>query len=282
MGICHDKATVMLRTQNYNVVRHPRDGIRPLQLIGKFKDAVHLLGGLDKLITNPPADLPKITPDQAAANLEGQQSDKQEVGIGLSFLGSILKALSGGNLDLKAQYQRARRLQFTFNDVVIDTLEPLDVGNYLKKGQVDADNLVLQQFILGKGTLFLITQTLKAKRITVKSENEKGAEVKVDVPAIKGLVSGNVGVSASADQASEVTYTGDKSIVFGFQAFRLGVTNGVLSLVPAPPGSISFGTSFDPSASSSPGDPVLIDDEETLIDFSKDDWEAEARKSIEA
>ena len=52
MGVCHDKTTKMLRTQNYNVVRHPRDGINPLDLIGAFKDAVHQLGGLDKLITN--------------------------------------------------------------------------------------------------------------------------------------------------------------------------------------------------------------------------------------
>jgi hypothetical protein len=261
------------------VVRHPRDGINPLDLIGAFKDAVHQLGGLDKLITNPPANAPTITRDQIAADLEGQQSDKQAAGIGLSFLSSILKAL-GGDLDVSAQYQKARRLQFTFNDVVTDTVAPLDVGEYLKQGQVNADNLVLQQFVLGQGTLFLITQTLKAKRITVKSENENGSEVKVDVPVIKGIASGKVNVEASADQSSLVTYSGDKSIVFGFQAFRVGVAGGVLSLVPAAPGSVSFGVTFDPTKSKSPGDPVLIEDEETLLDFSTDDWEAEAKKRL--
>ena len=118
------------------------------------------------------------------------------------------------------------------------------VHEYLKKGQVNADNLVLQQFVLGQGTLFLITQTLKAKRITVKSENENGTEVKVDVPVIKGIASGKVNVESSADQSSLVTYSGDKSIVFGFQAFRVGVAGGVLSLVPAAPGSVSFGVTF--------------------------------------
>jgi hypothetical protein len=280
MGVCHDKTTVMLRTQNYNVVRHPRDGILPLQLIGQFQDAVHLLGGLDKLIVNPPAQSPKITSDVAAADLEGEQSDKQDIGIGLNFLGSVLSALSGGNLDIKAQYNRARKLQFTFNDVTTDSVEPLDVGNYLKKGQVDADNLVLQQFVLGKGNLFLITTCLKAKRITVKTENDKGGEVALDVPVIKGIVGGTVKVDAKADQSAVVTYTGTKSIVFGFQAFRVGVAGGVLSLVPAAPGSISFGASFDPTASNNPGDPVLIEDEETLLDFSTSDWEAEARKSL--
>jgi len=279
MGVCHDKTTTMLRTQNYNVVRHPREGINPLDLIGTVKDAVHQLGGLDKLITNPPPNAPTITRDQAAADLEGQQSDKQAAGIGLSFLSSILSAL-GGNLDVSAQYQNARRLQFTFNDVVTDTVAPLDVGEYLKKGQVNSDNLVLQEFVLGKGTLFLITQTLKAKKITVKSENEKGGEVKVDVPVIKGIASGKVNVEANADQSSLVTYSGTKSIVFGFQAFRVGVAGGVLSLVPAAPGSVSFGVTFDPTLSKGPGDPVLIEDEETLLDFSDDDWEAEARKRL--
>jgi hypothetical protein len=66
--------------------------------------------------------------------------------------------------------------------------------------------------------------------------------------------------------------------VFGFQAFRVGVAGGVLSLVPVAPGSVSFGVSFDPGASKNPGDPVLIDDEETLLDFSTDDWEKEAKK----
>ena len=102
MGVCHDKTTRMLRTQNYNVVRHPRDGINPLDLIGAFKDTVHQLGGLDKLITNPPPNPPTIARNQAAADLEGQQSDKQATGIGLSFLGSILKAL-GGDLDVSAR-----------------------------------------------------------------------------------------------------------------------------------------------------------------------------------
>jgi hypothetical protein len=279
MGICHDKTTVMLRTQNYNVIRHPRDGILPLQLIGQYEDAVHLLGGLEKLLVDPPPQLPKITSDQAAADLEGEQSDKQEVGIGLNFLNSVLTAL-GGKLGVKAQYNRARKLQFTFNDVTTDSVEPLDVGNYLKKGQVDADNLVLQQFVLGKGTLFLITTCLKAKRITVKTENEKGGEVALDVPVIKGIVGGDVKVDATADQSAVVTYTGTKSIVFGFQAFRVGVAGGVLSLVPAAPGSISFGASFDPTASNNPGDPVLIEDEETLLEFSTSDWEAEARKAL--
>jgi len=279
MGVCHDKTTKMLRTQNYNVVRHPRDGINPLDLIGALKDAVHQLGGLDKLITNPPPIPPTIARNQPAADLEGQQSDKQATGIGLSFLSSILKAL-GGDLDVSAQYQNARRLQFTFNDVVTDTVAPLDVGEYLKKGQVNADNLVLQQFVLGQGTLFLITQTLKAKRISVKAENENGTEVKVDVPVIKGIASGKVNVEASADQSSLVTYSGDKSIVFGFQAFRVGVAGGVLSLVPAAPGSVSFGVTFDPTAAKTPGDPVLIEDEETLLDFSTDDWEAEAKRRL--
>ena len=279
MGVCHDKTTTMLRTQNYNVVRHPRDGINPLDLIGAFKDAVHQLGGLDKLITNPPPNAPTITRDQIAADLEGQQSDKQAAGIGLSFQKQVLAGQKVA-FDVSAQYQKARRLQFTFNDVVTDTVAPLDVGEYLKQGQVNADNLVLQQFVLGQGTLFLITQTLKAKRITVKSENENGSEVKVDVPVIKGIASGKVNVEASADQSSLVTYSGDKSIVFGFQAFRVGVAGGVLSLVPAAPGSVSFGVTFDPTKSKSPGDPVLIEDEETLLDFSTDDWEAEAKKRL--
>ena len=279
MGVCHDKSTTMLRTQNYNVVRHPRDGINPLDLVGAVGDAVHQLGGLDKLIINPPPNPPTITRNQAAADLEGQQSDKQAAGIGLSFLSSILKAL-GGDLDVTAQYQNARRLQFTFNDVVTDTVAPLDVGEYLKKGQVNADNLVLQQFVLGKGTLFLITQTLKAKKISVKAENENGTEVKVDVPVIKNIASGKVNVEANDDHSSLVTYSGDKSIVFGFQAFRVGVAGGVLSLVPAAPGSVSFGVTFDPTKSKSPGDPVLIEDEETLLDFSTDDWEAEARRRL--
>jgi hypothetical protein len=66
------------------VVRHPREGINPLDLIGRQNDSVDYLGPLNLLITNPPGALPAIHPDNEGVKAGemhslGKTSPRQKV-----------------------------------------------------------------------------------------------------------------------------------------------------------------------------------------------------------
>lgn len=239
MGICKDRATTYLKRLGYNAVRHPQAGIHPLQLIGQQRGGVALLGPLDRLITNPPGPLPKITTDQRAADLSGQSSSTLSLAIGLNVLGNFIGAM-GGNLGLKSEYKQAHSIQFEFHDVLVDSVVPLEVGDYLRLGEVDEGNLVLEQYVLGNGNLYLITKTVKTSQFTVKAFSQDGQALEVDIPVIEQVVGGDIKVKSESSQSSTVTYEGPEYLVFGFQAFVVGVYDGYLTVVSAEPGSVAM------------------------------------------
>jgi hypothetical protein len=91
MGICRDKATTYLARFGYNVVRHPRIGVRPLMLVGRQRRSTELLGSLE--------------PDQVAAGISGQETSKLDAAIGVHVLGNILGAMG---VPAVASHTRAR------------------------------------------------------------------------------------------------------------------------------------------------------------------------------
>ncbi|QRK11348.1 hypothetical protein JQX13_15485 [Archangium violaceum] len=257
MGLCTDPATTYLKRLGYNVVRLPRENIQPLHLLGRQNGTVEYLGSLEKLITRPPADPPVTTRDQAAAGINGQKTDNLSLSIGINILKGIL-AQFGAGAGIEAQYQQARKVRFEFSNVLADSVEPLAVGQFLKKAEVDADNPVLKQYVLGKGRLYVITEVIKSNEFTVSAEKSGGGDVQLDVPQLQDVVGGKLKVEASAGQQNTVTYKGDKQLVFGFKCFEVGVKDGDITLFTAQPGAVAM--AINSSTGVVPGDSTLLDE----------------------
>lgn len=232
VGICNDPATTYLRRLGYNVVRHPESGIQPGELIGRQGKSVRRLGSIESLITSSPITVPGASKNDLAADLSGQESSNLKVAIGVSVLGNFISAM-GGDLGIKAEYERARKLKFVFNEVLTDSMVPLEVGNYLRDAEIDTGNPVLEQYVLGNGELFLITKTLKSKKFGVIAEGSDGVSLDLDVPAIQAALSAEGSITVTADSESMITYEGSVPLVFGFQSFIVGVSNGDLTLISA-------------------------------------------------
>lgn len=254
MGICRDKFTRHMNDLGYNVVRHPREGIRPLDLIGKQKNSVRHLGRIDKLVRTPHGALPAIITDEQAADINGSSTASMRLAIGARLLSGVLAA-QGGNPHVTAKYHSAKKLRFSFTNVLIDRVLPLDVSDLLRNGDVDEDDKILEQYVAGNGSLFVITRVAKSNRLTVSTETATGGALALDVPAIQGVVSGDIDVSADATSASTISYTGKKQLVFGFECFEIGVENGDLTITMARTGSVAM----DAAA---PADPLP-----TLLEF---------------
>jgi hypothetical protein len=261
MGWCTDDSTTFLKGLGYNVVRHPREGIAPLHLVGRQNGSVDLLGPLNLLITRPSGPLPRISADAEGAKIQGQASSKLDLSIGIDVLGAIIGAF-GGNLGAAVNFTNARKIQFVFENVRSDFVVPLEVGNYLRDGSVDGGNLILKQYVMGNGSLFLITRVVKSRRFTVVFERSDNVGASVNVPVIQQVAGGSVKVEVDVQKAHVLSFEGDRDLVFGFRCFEVGVRNGDLTLIAGKEGAIALAAEAAPDAV-----PPALLREDALVDF---------------
>src|SRR5262249_38343691 len=144
----------------------------------------------------------------------------------------------GGNLGINVSYTNAQKIEFRYTDVTLDSAVPLDVGNYLRDGNVDAGNLILQEYVLGNGELFLVTKVARSKKFSVSYEQKNSLDAQVDVAALTTLAGANVKVSTETGNTSVITFEGPVAIGFAFQCFQVGVADGVLSLTSVKAGAV--------------------------------------------
>ena len=256
MGLCNDGSNTFLRDVGYNVVRLPRDFLPPLSLITRQNDAVEFIGGIDNLISNP-GTLPAITTNQVAASVNGESSSSMKFSIGLSILNGIISGLGGGKLGANIGFTNARKITFEFNNVLFDSVAPLQVGNFLRNGDVDADNPVLKQFVLGNGKLYVVTERLKSAEITAKFEVGDGVNANVDVPVISGAIGGSVGAELASGRTNAVTFKGTNPITFGFKCFQIGLDHGEITMFSVRAGAVPMSLHEEPEAQTLLSDGLL-------------------------
>lgn len=248
MGFCIDRSTRYLRNQGYNVVRHPADGLRPLDIFGRIKGVPTMVGTLEDLLDNPTVNLPPIRDGLTAANINGKRTSKLPIQASFDILGSILSSL-GADVGVAAKFENAKKLQFQFNNVEKSNVSLAKIGDYIEGGDIKWDSMGIREFLSPGGTLYVVTETVQSSNFGVTAFESNKAEMKLDVPAIQGLLgNGSVSVSAEAEQSSDVTFAGEKKLVFGFSCVELAVSEDPdddeelrLSFKPTDAGDVTLG-----------------------------------------
>jgi hypothetical protein len=237
-----DPSVTYLNKLGYNVVKLPRTGIEPMDVIGRDQ-TVQWLGPIDS-IWNSAIPKPQTGPPKPASAVNGQKSDALDLSVGLSILGNALAAFGVSVPSLDVAYKSAHAVQFSFSNVTLTSVAPFAAGGYLAKGELQSDNPAVKNYFLsGKATAYLITEVLKSNSLTVTATDSHGTAVDVDLSAFQG-VDTKVGIKPSSAGNSTISYTGPEAITFGFavqQIAREGdqwVLHGV-----APSGGIAFGIS---------------------------------------
>lgn len=125
-----DKSLTYLNGSGYDVVRLPRKGIDPLDVLGREGKSIERLGRLEQLwaLRKP---VPSIGAPQPAAHISGQQTGEMSASIGVKFLTRMLKAVGATIPDVSFAYNTARTLQFTFGDATTRAVVLLDIGEHL-------------------------------------------------------------------------------------------------------------------------------------------------------
>lgn len=235
MPLCKDSSLTFLNKFGYNVVRLPRTGIEPMQVLGR-RNSLELLGKLSS-VWKTTASEPVPGAPAPVADVEGKQSDDLELSIGLKMLSGALQGLGAAVPSLDFAFTKARKVQFTYTNITSTSVMPLDAGNYLASGDLNANNPLVAPYFLGEdGHAFLIVDVLKSDTVTVSAKSDSGSDVKLDVPAIQGVVGAGIGVKSKNASESTISFKGPTPITFGFKAFAIAFADGRWTLKGMKPG----------------------------------------------
>src|SRR5437867_1193967 len=217
-----DPFLTLLKDIGFLTVRLPRGDVRPLQMIEKDGKDLNLMGDLENAMASPAgATAPQVVQDIPAAQLiQGQQTSKIKLNIGLTLLGNILSALTGQNLNVSAAFQKASTVTFEFADVTVDKVDIILLDRFLNLSDINPDARAIHDLLLD-GRMGVITATARTKKYLVSAQRDDGSNVGIDVPTIKGVAGGNLAVESAATGSAKVAFEGSTPLAFGLQGILI-------------------------------------------------------------
>ena len=253
-----DPSVTFLNKFGYNVVKLPRIGIEPLDLIG-IDETTQWLGPLSA-VWKSAVPVPEPSPPRRAAPVNGQKTDQLDLSFGLKILGNSLAAFGASVPSLDVAYRRARKIQFGYTNVTSTVVAPLEAGNYLAGGTLNTDNPVVKHYFMEPDSqAFVILDVLKSDSFTVIATDEHGTEVGVDVPAIQGVVGAGVKVTPGGASNSTITFSGPEPVTFGFIVDEIQFEGGKWSLSgAAPDGALAFATGAPSGQGTATASPIML------------------------
>ena len=235
---CTDPAIDYLKSYGYNVVRLPKPDIKPLQILADQGSYLSRLGDLSTVLESKTVAIPSVSSDNQAPTISGQRTSNLSLGTGLSILGNVIGAMGGSSLGLDAKYQNADTVAFEFTDVLEDNIQIAQLDQFLGAADINPSSRHVSE-LLESDDIYIITDTVKSKKVRVGAQASGGSSVTLKVPEIQGIVGGNVTVSESATVTGTLTYAGTVPLVFGFQAVRVFYEGGrYRSFEALPPGGV--------------------------------------------
>lgn len=228
MGLCKDPVTKELNRRGYNLVKLPRVGIEPLDVLGREGDSMEKLGSITEVWSSPVA--PPVPGAAApAAGIEGERSSDLDIGIGLKLLSNALAGLGGGISlpSLNAAFKRAKKMQFRFVNVESQSVTPFALGKFLAQGTLDLSNPFASKYFGNDETQeYIIFDVLRSDSLNVSAKDERGTSIAADVGALSGALSANVKANVSSAGSTEITFQGNVKVTFAFKLFEVLFEDG--------------------------------------------------------
>jgi subtilisin len=234
MGLCRDELLLHLNRLGYNVLRAPQVSVVPLSLIGLDREGAVLLGKATRIFPATVTVPLVVHNDEAASVLEGCKSGELAASLGLKVLERVVEAL-GGSSAFRTAYARSTSIQVELADVRADTVAPRDVALYLRSVELDADDPIVAKYVLGSGSLFLVTDTIKSDKLVITSRVHGAPRDGIDIALLQGHLGGKTAISTDESRPGRVLFEAASPLTFGFRCYQVGVDGKGLTLGMAPP-----------------------------------------------
>jgi hypothetical protein len=248
-----------------NVVRAPRAGLEPLDVLAVRKRQVEPRGRLEGFLAN---DVQLPTPrSDAAADMDGVRSTKVDLELGLTLTATFLHALGvpmpGARLDA-AMWKGSRSLQFEVKDVEQHQVDLGQLGKVLTGATIDRDSPAAGVFFRDVDvSMFIITRTLTSTQFSVRNSSESQNSAAVSVDAIADVIGkAHANVQVSRQSADSVHFTGTTPVTFAFAAVPCVMQSDGRFLFGLEANQLTLGTDPSPEPQSQP-----LFDEDGLLDF---------------
>jgi hypothetical protein len=207
-----------LNAQGYAPIALPRERFDPLTVLGGASPTtLEPYGTLADLLL-PGASVPQIDSNDSAPSFADRRGSAVDASAGVNLLGSLLKVFGGSAAAATAKYQQANSFQFLFLDVKHDSVPFLRLLACLRTQPVQSATV---QSVAAIPYLYVVTDTLKSSRFGVIAYDTKGAALKLDADAIKGVLGADASVTVAAGANNVMTYSGQSELRFAFRAKRL-------------------------------------------------------------
>jgi hypothetical protein len=225
--MCQDNAVNYLQNLGYNVLRLPREGIEPLLLLS-LENNLTVLGNLSEIMIKEaiPISRIKLEYDLKAEDINGLESSKFEINIGLKILEKILPLMGFPGIGFDLFYSHASKIEFQFKNVNQDRVVSLnDVARYIRVAIPDINDPTFETILdmTVDNPAYLIVETLKSNSLGVAAYDAEGIAVGVDVTNIENLIDVSTGVKIYSSTEEKVFYQGNKQLCFGFKSSPLWV-----------------------------------------------------------
>ena len=89
--------------------------------------------------------------------------------------------------------------------------------------------------------MFVITEVLISKRLSVTAYNKNGGEMEVKLPEVQHAVDGQLDVRGTSAGGVALSYAGHEPLTFGFKAFALEHSFGLWAIRDLRPGEAMLG-----------------------------------------
>lgn len=211
-----------LPDRDYLPMAMPTAGFDVLWILTRNGGALRRFGLLsDVLVAQSPLPADAVRQDEITANARGAAARSAKAGLSLGIVNAILTALGGkAGLDLSAA--GAHSVDYSYTDVTADVVNLARLDAWLSGADLAAGAGRVADLLVAE-RLYLVVASLKAAGLTSKMRDEKGTDLKVDVPVVQQLVGGGVTVSGSSDRVSELTFRGSVPLTVAAKAAQLKV-----------------------------------------------------------
>lgn len=220
--MCKDPSVDTLNQLGYNVVRLPRENIRPLDVLAKSGASLETLGQLADFVVDTGLAPPAIKEDQIAADISGLCTSAFEFNTGIKLLEKLLSYFGVGGLSLDVAFSGAASLTIEYSDVRFDSITPAKIGMYLTKATPDLGSLLIDS-IDEEGEAYIITDILKSDSFKVIAHDKKGAKLDLNITALKALLDAHPQISVSKESNMSISFKGDKRLCFAMKAIEFWV-----------------------------------------------------------
>jgi hypothetical protein len=220
MNLLRRSAEPFLPDRDYLPIAMPTTDVQVLQVLTRHGAVLRRYSDMASVLQVPGGtDEPAVYRDQAVVDADGTWSRAARLGVGLSVVSAILKAL-GAEAAVEFSCSGAASVQYRYADVVADRVDLASLDAWLDQADFRPGLRNIAD-LLAAEDVYVIVAVLKAGALSVSLRDEDDAGVTVAIPAIQAAVGGKVSVSMGGTRGQHLVFRGQTALTVAAKAAQL-------------------------------------------------------------